>query len=172
MLWGHMIPKNSFVLALKPGEKVPDPVKNPRGTKEAQPVKPRWRPSGSYGIRLDGQYIVIDIDCDNPDREAFEASLPPTWSRRTARKDVVGMHYLYRVPEGYTGSGKRVWLGQDGNRIADIKAKGYIVGPGSVVGDRCYTMVCTMEPTDAPEWLLDFCHTDTIEILARTGSEG
>ena len=157
MFWSNMIPDDSFVLALKPGEKVPDPAKNPNGTKDAQLVKPGKTPNGNYGIRLDGQYIVVDIDCDNPDREAFEASLPPTWSQRTARTDVVGMHYLYRVPEGYTGSGKRVWNGQDGGRIADIKAKGYIVGPGSTVGGSRYTMINDTGPITAPEWLLDFC---------------
>jgi AAA domain-containing protein/bifunctional DNA primase/polymerase-like protein len=160
-----MIPDNSFVLALKPGEKVPDPAKNPNGTKDAQPVKPGKRPNGNYGIRLDGQYIVVDIDCDNPDRESFEASLELTWSQRTARTDVVGMHYLYRVPEGYIGSGKRVWLGADGNRIADIKAKGYIVGPGSTVNGRQYTMINATDPVEAPAWLLDFCRIQPQEEL-------
>jgi hypothetical protein len=149
-----VIPKGSYIFPLKPGEKVP---LLERGHLRAVLAPEKGRPSGNYGIRLDAQYILVDIDCEHPDREAFEASLPPTWSQRTARTDAVGMHYLFTVPEGYVGSGKRVWNGQDGKKIADIKAKGYLVGPGSVVPSGEYRMVAAIDPVPAPEWLLDFC---------------
>jgi len=151
-----VIPKGSYIFPLKPGTKEPSIS---GGHLSAILAPEEGRPRGNYGIRLDGQYIVVDIDCEHPDRESFEASLPPTWAQRTANREARAIHYLYTVPPGYIGSGKRVWLGNDGKRFADIKAKGYIVGPGSVVNSNEYTQATDSEPMPAPEWLLDFCRS-------------
>lgn len=149
-----MIPKSSYIFPLKPGTKEPS-ISGGHLSAVLAPLK--GRPKGNYGIRLDGQYIVVDIDREHPDREAFEASLPLTWAQRTANREARAIHYLYTVPKNYTGSGKRAWLGKDGVRFADIKAKGYIVGPGSVVNGNEYIEATLCDPVSAPEWLLDFC---------------
>lgn len=166
-----MIPSEAFIFPLRDNSKEP---KTPHG--HLNSIKaPRGRPRGNYGISLDrphSQYIVVDIDTDHPERHLLEDNLPQTWEQKTSRTDADGRHFLYKVPIGYVGSGKRNWNGTDGKKIADIKAKGYIVGPGSVVNDNEYKMINKVEPVDAPKWLLDFCYVENQEIVPSEEQDG
>ena len=140
-----MIPQGARIFPLKHNSKAP--LKGSRGHLGAQEYLPELGyPTWNYGIALDGMYLVVDIDCDHPERAAFEASLPITWTQQTARTNCVGMHYLYRVPQGFKGK-NGTYKASDGTRIADIKVNGYIVGPGSSINGSYYRMVVEMEPT-------------------------
>jgi len=137
-----MIPKGSRIFPLKPEGKLPKYA----GWQETAIVAPAaGRPKGNYGILLDNMFLVIDIDVDHPERAEFEASLPPTWTQRTGRTDCIGVHYLYRVPEGFKGK-NTVYKASDGTRIADVKCNGFIVGPGSIIKGNTYYMLNEMEP--------------------------
>lgn len=137
-----MIPEGARIFPLKPGTKRPRDI----GYQKKAIIAPKvGRPSGNYGILLECRYLVVDIDVDHPEREAFEASLPTTWSQRTSRNDCVGMHYLYRLPDGFKGRNGK-YLASDGTRIADLKCNGFIVGPGSIVNGNSYQMINEKEP--------------------------
>lgn len=123
---------------LKPNSKVPATM---HGHHDATEVKPE----GNYGIVLDGKYVVIDFDSNHPERREIEVSLPNTWQQRTARTDALGMHYLYRVPEGHKGNNTTI-RASDGTKIADVKFNGYIVGPGSEIDGRPYLKVNDTPP--------------------------
>lgn len=144
-----MIPEYAKIFPLTPGTKFPA---TKHGHHDAQLYTASTTPPGNYGIALDEQYLVVDFDVDHPEREAFEASLPPTWSQKTGGKSPNGIHYLYTLPEGYTNK-ESSFKASDGTRIADIKTKGYIVGPGSVV-NAPYTMLSKVQPVLVPANLI------------------
>jgi archaellum biogenesis ATPase FlaH len=155
-----MIPKGSRIFPLLPGTK--DPATE-NGHKDAKPAPDRpGYPDKNYGLALNGDYIVVDLDKDNPERIELESGLPPTWSQKTGGKSLNGMHYLYRVPEGYKGR-RIIGYKVNGVSVGDILADGYIVGPNSFVMGK-YTMVDNIEPVLAPEWLLELgkaVHTES-----------
>jgi hypothetical protein len=132
---------------LKPNSKIPATI---HGHHDATNIMP----DGNYGIVLDGEYVVVDFDSNHPGRAQYEVALPDTWKQRTARTDAIGMHYLYRIPEGYKGK-NTILKASDGTKIADVKCNGYIVGPGSEIDGRPYSLVGYSEPVLAPQWLLD-----------------
>lgn len=132
------IPSDAKTLKLADGTKVP--LANSRAHLDAQPGPPPTE--GNYGIVLDNKFIAVDVD--RPDLESELPSLPETWMQQTRR----GWHYLYRVPEGLDLHNKKFNSG-------DIKARGYIVGPGSKVGDHTYSRTNDLEPAPAPEWLIE-----------------
>jgi hypothetical protein len=132
---------------LKPNSKVPATMHGHHDSTDIQPI-------GNYGIVLDGEYVVFDLDCDHYERDYLERRLPVTWSQKTSRIDAVGMHYLYKIPKGYKGT-NTIIKAKDGTRIADVKFNGYIVGPGSIVDDRPYTVIQRCVPTEIPLEVLD-----------------
>jgi hypothetical protein len=105
-------------------------------------------PEGNYGVALDGQFLVVDID--DPDRvpEDFHERLynSPTWTQNTRR----GAHFLFTVPEGFKGTNAQI-----PGLAGDLKVNGYIVGPGSEVEGHIYTVRDSARPQPAPKWLLD-----------------
>lgn len=142
-----MLPKNVKVFPLQPGGKQPA---TPHGHLNAKTWGGKDYPTSNYGISLDGRFLVVDFDTSHPERCDIETRLPETWKQKTARQDADGRHWLYTVPDGFVGSGQVVLKGSDGGKIADVKARGYIVGPGSHVGSGVYTVVNHMEPVPAP----------------------
>ncbi len=158
-----MIPKGARIFPLVPGSKVP---KTPRGHLDAVRAPLVGHPSSNYGIVLDGQWLLVDIDHEHPERSALESSLPETWEQITPRSSARGRHLLYSVPTGFQGAFKRVWRGPDDLPIADIKCGGYLVGPSSTIGGVPYRLVNAMEPVPAPQFLLDFMFEEKSDRIA------
>lgn len=156
-----MIPKEARIFPLKPNSKEP---KTPQGHLNAVKVDRKGRPSSNYGIALSSStecfFIVVDIDEDHPERNLLEDLCKGTWAQKTSRESGVGMHYLFSAPKGFQGHGKKVYSGSDKQKIADIKAKGYIVGPGSSINGHSYEMTNSVEPLEAPSWLLAFIESE------------
>lgn len=148
------IPVAARVFPLTPGTKFPA---TKHGHHDAQPYIEDLHKGRHQGIALDEQYLVIDFDVDHPERAAFEASLPPTWSQKTGGKSPNGIHYLFTIPEGYTNKNSS-FKALDGTRIADIKTRGYIVAPGSIVNGP-YESLNDLSPQPVPkEHIIPIAH--------------
>ena len=118
--------------------------------------------TGNYGIALDGQFLLVDKDRDDEVVQAFEARLPETWMQTTWKR---GTHRIYRVPRGFEGKNGR-WPG------GEIKVNGYLVGPGSSVRDAdgfegTYTPISSVDPIEAPDWLLDMVRADVPRVEVK-----
>jgi hypothetical protein len=118
-------------------------------------------PAASYGIRLDGQYLLVDFDVDSPEAMNALASLPPTWSQRSRR----GPHLLYRPPPNFVGKNCDWYV--DGVKFGQLKINGYGVGLGSTVDGHIYTAIDGRDPQPAPQALLDYCAT---ALITHTGT--
>jgi hypothetical protein len=135
-------PQNARLFALQPHKKIP--VAGSRGHLDALPAKDFGQTDGNYGIALDKQYLLVDIDRpDDPIAVEWGLRLPSTWTQKTPR----GTHRLYALPEGFDGKNARFPAG-------DLKVHGYLVGPGSEVDGNHYYTLDEREPTEAPPWLL------------------
>jgi hypothetical protein len=129
------------------------------------PAARGWQASASvehvskdnYGILLDGQFIVVDVDYPERLPKGFLDSIGPTWSQKTKR----GFHYLYKVPDGFKGKNGKI-----ANNAGDLKCNGYIVGPGSVVDGFKYEVFVPTEPEMAPQGLLDLCKDNRSESVS------
>jgi hypothetical protein len=129
------------------------------------PAARGWQASASvehvskdnYGILLDEQFIVVDVDYPERLPKGFLDSIGPTWSQKTKR----GFHYLYKVPDGFKGKNGKI-----PNNAGDLKCNGYIVGPGSVVDGFKYEVFVPTEPKMAPQWLLDLCKDNRSESVS------
>jgi hypothetical protein len=152
------LPDSTKVFPLQAGSKVPRP--GSRGHFDAKPldqfnfsVVPEYY---NYGISLDGQYACLDID--DPDkfhlwREANGFDIPVSWNQKTRR----GTHYLFK----WTGGGTNQKL-----EGADLKVRGYIVGPGSIVKGYQYTYIGgdVVEPTG---WIVEALQRDPEPIVPK-----
>src|SRR5580698_5795723 len=134
-------PSDARLFALQPHKKIPLP--GTRGHLDALP-NAEFEVIGNYGISLDQQYLLVDVDRpDDPIAVEWGLRLPPTWTQKTPR----GTHRLYRLPPGFEGKNARFPAG-------DLKVRGYLVGPGSEVDGGHYYTVDEREPSEAPSWLL------------------
>lgn len=141
---GTGAPKGARLFPLQHDRKIP--LKGTRGHLEAVPADD-FAHVDNYGISLDGQWVLLDIDKPN-DPSTLELlsrlDSSQTWSQNTPR----GKHFLFRAPAGFEGTNSKFPGG-------DIKVKGYLVGPGSKVDGKEYVVVDAVEPLEAPEWLLE-----------------
>ena len=143
-----LAPQGARIFPLKQGSKVPQ---GGRGHLDARLVAV-WKHDYfslahlNYGIALDGQWIVVDVD--DPKALYINFYNYDTWTQFTKR----GWHWLFKQPDGFKG--KNVKLPYN---AGDIKCHGYIVGPGSIVDGYEYTMDGSTFVADAPKWLLDLC---------------
>jgi hypothetical protein len=140
-----MLPKNAKIFPLKKGLKEPQFV---GWQTSAEIWTDKNLPWFDYGILLD-QYMVIDFDKDHPQRAAIEEALPRTWCQKTQRVNALGIHYLYKVPNGYQGAFGFI-VTPDKTHIGEVKFSGFIVGPGSVINGRLYELIDGIEPVDMP----------------------
>jgi len=109
----------------------------------------------------DGSLLVIDIDVKKDgfrtltELELNGRDFPVTWTQRTPSG---GTHLIYRTKEPVR-QGTDV-LGQG----IDIRSRGgYIVGAGSVIDGKKYTLENGVALADAPEWLIDACQEREVE---------
>lgn len=153
------LPTGARCFPLQPGKKIPATA---HGHLDAR-LRSEVTILGNAGIALDNQWLLVDIDRPCDEATAFEQRLPATWTQVTGR----GTHYLYRVPEAWTGRNTRAGTPP----FADLKCHGYLVAPGSVVTQpdgRSHTYACTnaVEPADAPPWLLAMLAAPTTPVDA------
>jgi hypothetical protein len=119
-----------------------------------------WLPGTNPGIgcRANG-LVVLDVDrhpggADGADAlarlcEAAGAALPVTLTVATPRD---GSHLYYRAPAGWVLGSGSVAPGLDA-RGPGLRSGGYVLGPGSVVDGRPYTVADHTEIADLPGWL-------------------
>lgn len=130
-------------------------------------------PAGrNVGIVLDGMFIAVDIDQPHdPVAQDWMAQMVQlgTWQQATPREKAQpadralnphGHHWLVAVPPGYAGGNSEI-VGAHGQHVGDVKARGYIVAPGSSITcidgvEREYQMVNPRFPAAAPPWLLKY----------------
>jgi hypothetical protein len=136
-------------IILAENSKAPDPSYHPRGHLDAVDASKVEGFVSNYGIVLDSQYLVVDIDSPGDADYHFLDSLPGTWTQITKK----GTHYLYRVPVGYVGKNTKL-VNDEGVIYGDLKVKGYIVGPGSTINGHTYELIVDREPVLAPDFLL------------------
>jgi len=139
-----MLPQGAKVFPLAEGTKVPK-----AGSRGHYDATAGDAPVGNYGIALDDAFLVVDFDRE--DSGGWKERLPATWRQKTPR----GEHFLYRLPRACPEARNTKFLS------GDIKVRGYIVGPGSVVEGKEYVMVDAREPVDAPEWLAEYVTTQS-----------
>lgn len=139
------------IIYLSENSKAPDGKRFPRGHLDSIHC-PETIPE-NYGIALDNQYIVVDID--NPRVAAIaEVKYPKTWTQATKK----GTHYLYKAPNGFKGQNRKL-KNSKGVIFGDLKCKGYIVGPGSTINEFKYHIIDGMSPQPCPQDLLDLMST-------------
>jgi hypothetical protein len=130
----YLLPAGTRIVPLQKGSKMP--FRGTHGHLKSTAMEdfdfdlvPKY---ANYGIVLDDMFVVLDID----DMDRFLAwtyengyEIQPTWKQQTRR----GYHYLY----------KRDWKYGTNVKVpgADIKCNGYIVGPGSKIGEFTYTFL-------------------------------
>lgn len=172
------LPKDARVFPLaRPGTVLKDgkiatgkePVPGTHGHLDAQPAE-HLPQIGNYGWSLDGQFILVDFDVEHPARAEWESRLPATWMQQTRR----GTHRVYRVPRGFpTRKNRKIIVrGADGQQaiVGDLKGRGYLVGPGSVVAGHVYSIIDARDPEPAPTWLLELAR-ETAELPSNDGFE-
>lgn len=167
-----------YVFPTRPGGKEPRPgtswpkvATNDPGLIE----RCRWRPGENYGIAAKPSRLVI-VDLDRP-KPGYE--FPEAWAGETGVSDggdvlavladqagaawpftftvntPSGGHHLYYLAPAGRPIGNRplgplidIRGGGDGNG-------GYVLGPGSVLGDRTYEVADDRDPERLPEWVAD-----------------
>lgn len=145
------------IIYLAPNSKAPDGKRFPKGHLNAIPCPDVI--TENYGIVLDGQYIVVDIDSPKD----CDLTFFPTWEQATKK----GRHLLYKAPPGFKGQNRKL-INAQGVIYGDLKCKGYIVGPGSVINDFKYHVVNNDELSSVSiDLIRKMEHSETIE----TGAE-
>lgn len=158
------VPSDARCFTLRDGTK--EPERGGHGHLDAADAG-TFVPLSNYGVVLDGQFILVDFDkMDTPLYAQWLAKMPDTWAQLTPH----GEHRLYRVPAAWRGANKKIIEQRPGARriVGDVKARGYLVGPGSVFSvcpnhpEGCgrararYEILDAREPVEAPPWLLEF----------------
>lgn len=132
-----------------------------------------WDQPFNIGIALDANTIVVDVDVRDGRRgaetlrllEAIHDPLPGTFWVRTASK---GDHHYFRV------DGKRGPFAKTLGTNVDLKTLGgYVVGPGSVVDGKRYTVVSGAPGAmqDLPEAFLEISRATAPE-RSPAGAKG
>ncbi|MDQ2796020.1 MAG: bifunctional DNA primase/polymerase, partial [Actinomycetota bacterium] len=131
-------------------------------TRSRSQVEEIWtrHPGDNIGIATGpaSGIVVLDVDVDPEEGldgrialralEAVHGPLPETFTVRTRRG---GLHLYFQLEPG-PGFAVRNSTSDDG---LDVRGTGgYVVGPGSVVGGRPYTVVRDIPVALAPDWLL------------------
>jgi hypothetical protein len=152
------------MIYLAPNSKAPDTRMHPHGHLDC--FQSSVLPMANYGIVLDNEYLVVDIDSPElcPSKMYNLLIRVNNWVQKTRK----GYHYLYKVPKGFKGKNTKLTNDQ-GEIYGDLKVKGYIVGPGSIINGHTYTLTEASEPPLAPKELLDLARPQK---EAPSASEG
>lgn len=145
------------VFPIKEGAKRPPLVRDwPRlANSRAEVVADWWQmwPQANIGIHCDG-LVVLDVDPKKGGDATLERldmihGLPDTLVSRTPSG---GRHLFYRLPDGHPGVPNGVSVLGAG---LDVRSRaGYVVAPGSQIGNARYQFENDLPIADAPEWLV------------------
>jgi hypothetical protein len=153
---GELAARGWYVFPLRPGDKRPAVDRwEQRACADPERVTRYW-PSARHNVGIAcGPSGLVVADLDPPDGiEQFGAlcrdcGYPGTFTVRTPRG---GLHLYFAAIAGRT-------VRNSAGRVAphvDIRgAGGYVVGPGSVVGGKVYTVTNARNPSPLPRWLAD-----------------
>lgn len=108
-------------------------------------------PKFSYGMELDGQFLLADLDSMSEQALAQWSTLPDTWTQRTWSGK---LHRVYRTPADFLPTTITWYLPDGKTRMGDLKANGYAVMVGSTVNDKPYVLLDGRDPVPAPLELL------------------
>ncbi|MGW5388180.1 bifunctional DNA primase/polymerase [Nocardia sp. NPDC003963] len=113
--------------------------------------------------------VVLDLD-RRDDRDGIEAlaalcrdrgeTLPETLSVQTPR----GWHLYFRPTPGRLFASGRLTAGID-VRGPGLRSGGYVVGPGSVVGEHTYQAVMPRPIASLPQWLAELLPGRPIKMM-------
>ncbi|HEX8026065.1 MAG TPA: bifunctional DNA primase/polymerase [Candidatus Limnocylindrales bacterium] len=108
--------------------------------------------------------LVVDLDQHHPDADGIEAfqqlceAREVEWPRTfTVRTSSGGCHLYYRAPAGRPlgNSAGRLAPGIDTRGPGKGNHGGYVVGPGSIVGDSRYEVTRDVPVQPLPDWIAD-----------------
>ena len=133
-------------------------------TRDPAKIAERWtaEPDSNIGVYA-GRFadnealLVVDVDVKkgkngNDALLALELEGYELAHTRTATTASGGRHLYYRVPEAVKQGANVLGVG------LDIRSRGgYVLGPGSVIGDAVYVFDSTAPIALAPAWLLERC---------------
>ena len=148
------------VFPIAAGAKFPPLVRHwpEEATADADKIAEWWTvwEDANIGIHCEG-FVVVDVDVKKGGHETlvqYANELPLTLTTVTPTG---GMHLFYRLPVGHPGVKNGVDVLGPG---LDIRStRGYVVAPGSVIGEDEYSFDPTqeLEPVPAPDWLVQKC---------------
>lgn len=154
----HLAAKGFRVFPLSPGSKVPALERDWQAVATTDPARidslwvdeiTGWQQPFNVGVALDPGTIVVDVDVRDGKPGAASLrmlaalwdELPPTYTVATASG---GEHRYFRVDERFL-YGKQLAEG------IDLKtAGGYVVGPGSIIGGKEYSVSASHKVADLP----------------------
>ncbi|WP_141579675.1 bifunctional DNA primase/polymerase [Actinomadura sp. WMMA1423] len=150
------------------GEKAPRPRwewadRNSSDPDEVAAGWPHDDPNIGVACRPSG-LLVVDLDQHHPDADGIEAfqrlceEREVQWPRTlTVRTSSGGCHLYYLAPPGRPlgNSAGRLAPGIDTRGPGKGNHGGYVVGPGSVVGDSSYEITRDMPVQPLPDWIAD-----------------
>ena len=130
--------------------------------------------SGNFGIATGRASSVVVIDCDNKEGKpgvAIMQSLmdqhgcPQTYTVGTPND---GCHLYFKYPSGEDiPSGTSVVA-----EGIDVRANGgYVVGPGSTLNTKTYSVDLDVPLAEMPAWLIERCRKQTKKTKTTTGPE-
>lgn len=142
------------VFAVRAGQKRPvNEGWQREATSDAFSLLETFPEAANIGIATGEDFTVIDADAKSGGLEGVETlGLPPTLTVRTAGG---GLHFYFKTPAGHP-------VGNSVGKIAqgvDVRGVGgLVVGPGSVVDGRPYTIERDLPVAELPAALLARCH--------------
>lgn len=157
-----MIARGYPVFALKDN----DPKKQPPEGRSWLPYRSRNRKlaesrlqnTRTYAVATGSGLLVVDVDVKEgrPGQDTFDElnvlyGFPETFTVQTGSG---GKHLYYKIPPYLELSGKANQLGPS----VDVRChNNYVVGPGSFVEGREYTVLNDAPAAECPAWILELC---------------
>lgn len=136
-----------------------------KATSDKAIIATHWRPRANIGVgcRKSG-LLVIDLDRHNPAADGIdtftrlcEAREHPWPSTLSAATPGDGLHLYFWAPPGRQlgNSSKKLGPGIDTRGPGSGNGGGYVLGPGSIVGGKAYTIIRDEPIIPLPGWLIE-----------------
>lgn len=150
------------VFPLPPGGRKPAGPWRSQCLTDPARVRELWRGGDNVGVGCRASHVVgLDLDIEGDGQAvlaALAARLGQPWPETlTVATPSGGRHLYFGVPDGCTigsASGRRSPLGPGIDvRGPGLRTGGYLVGPGSVVDGKPYTIARDVPVLPLPAWL-------------------